>query len=132
MKIIKESHSPSQMIDEHGGCDNQVDDLHISVHSGDVIQLNEEDIPSGEAHTIESLQQIKREVTYTENHTLNTVDIDEILQRGVETQISDDVSIIITGDLIPRPIQTTLEGFVKREDDFLSGNKHFNETVIYI
>lgn len=65
-------------------------------------------------------------VPYSECHIRNNAEINALIT--VFTRIDEDISIEV-GGVAPPPVKTTLAGFVKRQNDKLSGDKPYNETV---
>lgn len=63
--------------------------------------------------------------------TGNESDIDELLEETEEIVHDSDVTIYVGQDGIPKPMSTTTDNLVKRENDPMSGAIPFDEKVIF-
>lgn len=69
-----------------------------------------------------------------DTHATNRIEIDALLDEQDYTAENcgsddDDVVIFIGKSGVPKPMQTTGDFLVKRENDIISGNIAFNERV---
>lgn len=62
-------------------------------------------------------------------HEGNRAEIEELLDEVEEIQCDDDVIMITRGSAMPKPWSTTVDELIKRENDKMTGNIAFNQTV---
>lgn len=70
-------------------------------------------------------------IPYIEQQVQHNAEINALLSHPIFAKIDDDISIEI-GCALPKPVQRTLVTFlIKRQNDPLSGDKPFDETVCF-
>lgn len=128
---------------QSGPINNFYDDLSVEVSSGANPNI-EEILGTNGAHSAHNVSLDSESndddsdnvkpglVPYIEKHVENNDAINELLQNAIETTIDDDLTIVIGQSGIPKPIPTTLKGLVKRQNDIVSNNIAYNETVRYL
>lgn len=77
----------------------------------------------------ESVGEVKAEKSVCVMPSVFLEEFGELFAEKESIPIDDDITIIISNNKIPMPIAVTQEDLVKRQNDWLSGNLPFNDSV---